>query len=355
MSGKRYNAVEKRLKMKAQILKQIAPIDKKPLELVDLPTPQPGPGEILVKVTACGVCHTELDEIEGRLKPKLPVILGHEIVGRVEKPGEGAGKFNIGDRVGIAWINSACGRCHFCRSSQENLCPDFQGTGCQADGGYAQYTVVAEDFAYPIPARFTDAQAAPLLCAGAIGYRALRLTTLEDGQVLGLFGFGASAHIVIQIAKYRYPKDRVFVFTRPGQKEHQELARKLGADWTGATGESPPEKLDCAIDFTPAWSPIVAALKALDKGGRLVINAIRKEETDKDSLLGLDYSEHLWSEKGIKSVANITRQDSLEFLPLAAEIPIIPEVQEFRLEEANEALILLKEGKIQGAAVLRID
>jgi len=285
----------------------------------------------------------------------LPIILGHEIVGLVEKPGAGATKFNIGDRVGIAWIHSACGKCTFCRRGEENLCPDFQGTGCQADGGYAQYTVVPEDFAYPIPERFTDSQAAPLLCAVAIGYRALRLTALQDGQVLGLFGFGASAHIVIQMAKYNYPKGKVFVFTRPGQKEHQALAKKLGADWAGATGETPPEKLNCAIDFTPAWSPVVAALKALDKGGRLVINAIRKEEKDKDSLLELDYSGHLWCEKEIKSVANITRRDALEFLPLAARIPIIPQVREFKLEEANEALILLKEGKIQGAAVLKID
>jgi len=341
--------------MKAQILKQVAPIDEMPLELVDMPTPQPKPGEILVKVSACGVCHTELDEIEGRLPPKLPVILGHEIVGRVEKHGAGAKKFNIGDRVGIAWIHSACGRCSFCRGGEENLCPDFQGTGCQADGGYAQYTVVAEDFAYPIPERFTDSQAAPLLCAGAIGYRALKLTNLQDGQALGLFGFGASAHIVIQLAKYKYPKGRVFVFTRPGQKEHQALAKKLGADWTGATGDAPPQKLNCAIDFTPAWSPIVAALKALENGGRLVINAIRKEEKDKNSLLELDYSEHLWCEKEIKSVANITRQDAREFLPLAAQIPIIPEVQEFKLEEVNQALILLEQGKIQGAAVLKID
>jgi propanol-preferring alcohol dehydrogenase len=341
--------------MKAQILKQIAPIDNMPLELVEMPAPEPEAGEIRVKVSACGVCHTELDEIEGRLPPKLPIILGHEIVGRVEKPGAGANKFKTGDRVGIAWIHSACGKCNFCRTGRENLCPDFKGTGCQADGGYAQYTVVAEDFAYPIPARFTDSQAAPLLCAGAIGYRALKLTTLQDGQVLGLFGFGASAHIVIQMAKYKYPGGKVFVFTRPGQKEHQALARKLGADWTGATGETPPQKLDCAIDFTPAWGPIVAALRALENGGRLVINAIRKEETDKDSLLELDYSEHLWCEKEIKSVANITRQDAREFLPLAAEIPIIPEVQEFRLEEANQALVLLKKGKIQGAAVLRID
>lgn len=341
--------------MKAQILKNIAPIDSRPLELVEMPTPEPKPGEILVKVAACGVCHTELDEIEGRLQPSLPIILGHEIVGRVEKAGSGAKKFNTGDRVGIAWIHSACGKCSFCRSGRENLCPDFRGTGCQAAGGYAQYTVVPEGFAYPIPTRFTDAQAAPLLCAGAIGYRALRLSTLEDGQVLGLFGFGASAHIVIQIAKYKYPGGKVFVFTRPGQKEHQELARKLGADWTGATGDTPPQKLDCAIDFTPAWQPIVAALKALENGGRLVINAIRKEETDKDALLELDYSDHLWCEKEIKSVANIARQDAQEFLPLAARIPIIPEVQEFKLEEANEALALLKKGKIQGAAVLRIN
>jgi len=341
--------------MKAQILKRIAPIDSRPLELVELPTPQPKAGEILVKVAACGVCHTELDEIEGRLQPKLPIILGHEIVGRVEKPGAGATRFNIGDRVGIAWIHSACGKCHFCRQGEENLCPDFQGTGCQADGGYAQYTVVPEAFAYPVPARFTDSQAAPLLCAGAIGYRALRLTTLEDGQVLGLFGFGASAHIVIQLAKYKYPSGKVFVFTRPGQKEHQALAKKLGADWTGATGQTPPTSLDHAIDFTPAWRPVVAALKALDKGGRLVINAIRKDEKDKDSLLELDYSDHLWCEKEIKSVANITRRDALEFLPLATRIPIIPEVQEFKLEEANQALILLKKGKIQGAAVLKID
>ena len=341
--------------MKAQLLKRIAPIDSRPLELVELPTPQPKAGEILVKVAACGVCHTELDEIESRLQPKLPIILGHEIVGRVEKQGAGAAKFNIGDRVGIAWIHSACGKCHFCRQGDENLCPDFQGTGCQANGGYAQYTVVPEDFAYPVPARFTDSQAAPLLCAGAIGYRALKLTTLEDGQVLGLFGFGASAHIVIQIAKYKYPNGKVFVFTRPGQKEHQALAKNLGADWTGATGETPPARLDCAIDFTPVWRPVVAALKALDKGGRLVINAIRKEEKDKNSLLELDYSGHLWCEKEIKSVANITRRDAREFLPLAARIPIIPEVQEFKLEEANEALILLKKGKIQGAAVLKID
>lgn len=340
--------------MKAQVLSEIAPIENRPLQLTDLPVPQPGAKDILIKVSACGVCHTELDEIEGRLKPKLPVILGHEIVGRVERRGEKATKFNIGERVGVAWIYSACGKCHFCRSGDENLCPEFRATGCNADGGYAEYTVVSEDFAYPIPQRFTDAQAAPLLCAGAIGYRALRLTGLGDGQTLGLFGFGASAHIVIQIARYKYPNSKVFVFTRAGQKAHQELARKLGADWAGATGDSPPAKLNAAIDFTPAWNPIVTALGVLDKGGRLVINAIRKEASDKDSLLKLDYAAHLWQEKEIKSVANIVRKDAGAFLPLAAEIPIVPEVQEFKLEEANEALILLKQGKVQGAAVLVI-
>jgi len=341
--------------MKAQILKEASPIENRPLELVELPIPQPRATEILVRISVCGVCHTELDEIEGRLQPKLPVILGHEIVGKVESLGSSVTRFKVGDRVGVAWINSACGICSFCKQGNENLCPEFQSTGCNANGGYAQYTVVSEDFAYLIPDRFTDSQAAPLLCAGAIGYRALRLSAVGDGQVLGLFGFGASAHIVIQVAKYKYPNCKVFVFTRPGQKGHQDLARKLGADWVGVTGETPPAKLNGAIDFTPAWMPIVEALRVLEKGGRLVINAIRKQETDKDSLLGLDYSIHLWHEKEIKSAANITRKDAEEFLTLAAEIPIVPHVQEFKLEEANEALILLKQGKIQGAAVLRVD
>ena len=340
--------------MKAMLLNKTAPIDEKPLVLEDLPIPQPGPGQILVRISACGICHTELDEIEGRLEARLPIILGHEVVGRVESLGSGAAKFKSGDRVGIAWINSSCEKCDFCQEGNENLCPEFRGTGCHADGGYAEYTVVSEDFAYPIPDRFSDSAAAPLLCAGAIGYRALRLTNLRDGQILGLFGFGASAHIVIQIVKRKYSNSKVFVFTRSGQQDHQNLARKLRADWVGATGETPPAKINCAIDFTPAWNPIVEALRVLEKGGRLVINAIRKEGKDKDSVLKLDYPTHLWLEKEIKSVANITKRDAEEFLPLAAQIPIIPKVQEFKLEEANEALILLKQGKIQGAGVLRI-
>lgn len=340
--------------MKAMVLKKIAPIGKKSLEMMDLPIPQPGLKDILVKVSACGVCHTELDEIEGRLPPRLPIVLGHEVVGRVESRGSEATKFKLGDRVGIAWINSACAKCRFCRDGNENLCPQFQGTGYDVNGGYAEYTVVSEDFAYKIPEEFNDSQVAPLLCAGAIGYRALKLTNLQNGQVLGLFGFGASAHIAIQIVKHKYSNSKVFVFTRAGQEKHQQLAGKLGADWIGATGDTPPAKLNCAIDFTPAWRPVVEALRVLEKGGRLVINAIRKEEGDKDSLLKLDYPTHLWLEREIKSVANITRRDTEDFLPLAAEIPISPKVQEFELEEANKALILLKQGKIHGAGVLRM-
>src|SRR4030043_163000 len=233
--------------MKAMILKKTAPIGEKPLVLDDIPLPKPGPKQVRVKISACGICHTELDEIGGRLQSRLPIIPGHEVVGKVESLGPEANKYKTGDRVGIAWINSACGKCCFCRQGNENLCAEFQGTGCHANGGYSEYTVVSEDFAYLIPARFSDSQAAPLLCAGAIGYRALRLTNLQDGQILGLFGFGASAHIVIQTAKHRFSNCKVFVFTRPGQKEHQNLAKKLGADWIGATGDTPPAKLNCAI------------------------------------------------------------------------------------------------------------
>ena len=333
--------------MKAQILKRISPVENRPLELVDMPIPQPGSKEILVRVSACGVCHTELDEIEGRLKPNLPIVLGHEIIGKVKSLGSGATRFKVGDRVGIAWIYSACGKCHFCKGGNENLCSDFQGTGCQANGGYAEYTTVSEDFAYSIPDRFTDSQAAPLLCAGAIGFRDFRLSGIKPGQSLGLFGFGASAHIVIQLAKYQ--GCHIFVFTR--SEEHRSLAEKLGAVWTGRAEDDPPQRLTCVIDFTPVGETVPNALRVLEKGGRLVIAVIRK----RNPIPPLDYARLLWGEKEIKSVANVTRKDAQDFLPLAAEIPIIPEVQEFGLEEANEALVLLKQGKIQGAAVLRMD
>ncbi len=330
--------------MKAMVLKEVSPIEKEPLEMIDLSDPVPGPKEILVRVSACGVCHTELDEIEGRIQPRLPVVLGHEIVGRVKGLGPEVRRFNLGDRVGIAWIHSTCGKCHFCRKGNENLCQDFKATGCHVHGGYAQYTVVSEDFAYLIPERFSDAEAAPLLCAGAIGYRDLRLSGMEGGKTLGLFGFGASAHIVIQVATYW--GFEVFVFTR--SEEHRNLAKKLGAAWTGGLQDNPPKKVHSAIDFTPVGETVPIALSLLEKGGRLVIAVIRK----RNPIPAIDYAQLLWDEKEVKSVANITRRDVGEFLPLAAKIPVISEIQEFELREANRALILLKQGKIQGAGVL---
>jgi propanol-preferring alcohol dehydrogenase len=332
--------------LKAQVLRRSAPAESSPLELLEVPKPEPADREILVKVSTCGVCHTELDEIEGRLSPRLPIIPGHEIVGRVTARGKRARKYRIGDRVGIAWIHSSCGKCQFCRAGLENLCDNFQGTGCDTDGGYAEYTVVSEDFAYLIPATFNDAQAAPLLCAGAIGYRDLKLSGIKPGQKLGLFGFGASAHIVLQMAVHQ--GNEVYVFTRGN--EHQRLAMKLGAKWTGTGEDSPPKKLDAAIDFTPVGETVPMVLKALEKGGRLIIAVIRK----RTSIPAIDYASLLWNEREIKSVANITRHDISEFLLLAAKIPIMTEVVEFPLGQANQALVLLKEGKIKGAAVLKI-
>jgi alcohol dehydrogenase, propanol-preferring len=332
--------------MKAMMLDEVAPIETEPLKWTDLPNPVPGPEEILVKVDACGVCHTELDEIEGRLTPRLPVIPGHEIVGRVAGLGAGSTRFQTRDRVGIAWIHSACGRCRFCLEGKENLCAEFRATGCDVNGGYAQYAIVSEAFAYPLPARFPDGEATPLLCAGAIGYRDLKLSGIRKGQRIGLFGFGASAHIVIQLALHWGCE--IFVFTRGEQ--HRSLARRMGAAWTGAPEDRPPERVDCAIDFTPVGETVVHALRVLEKGGRLVLAVIRK----RTPVPPLDYAELLWDEKEIKSVANITRRDVEEFLPLAAEIPILPEVREFDLKEANQALLHVKEGKIQGAAVLKI-
>lgn len=339
--------------MKAMVLKKLCglPENKNPLELITLPDPVPGEKEILVKVTACGVCHTELDEIEGRTPPpQLPVVLGHQVVGRVEKNGSKATKFKIGDRVGIAWIYSACGKCNYCLEGKENLCKNFKATGRDANGGYAEYITVLEDFAYKIPDTFSDSKAAPLLCAGAIGYRSMRLTSIKDGQNLGLTGFGASAHLVLMMVRHKYPKVKIFVFAR--SEKERNFAEELGAVWSGDTEDDSPEKLDCVIDTTPAWKPIVKALKNLKSGGRLVINAIRKETADQEYLLNLDYPAHLWLEKEIKSVANVTRRDVIKFLELAAEIPLVPETQEFSLEEANQALIELKQRKIRGAKVL---
>jgi propanol-preferring alcohol dehydrogenase len=333
------------------VLKQISKVEDMPLELEDVPKPEPSYGEILVKIYACGICRTELDEIEGRRVPKLPIILGHEIVGRVESLGSHVKRFKLGDRVGVAWIYSACGKCSFCLSGQENLCADFQATGCDVNGGYAQYIKVKEDFAYSIPERFNDLEAAPLLCAGAIGYRALKLSGLKDGETIGLFGFGASAHQVYQIIRHLYPRTKIFVFTRRRGDTPSLLAREMGADWVGETGEEPPEKLNRAIDTTPVGQPVIEALKHLEKGGRLVINVIRKE----DLIPQTRYEQHLWYEKEVKSVANITRNDVQEFLRIAAEVPIVPKIREFRLEEANKALLMLKRGEYHGAGVLKIE
>ena len=342
--------------MKAMVLNKLCSLkeNQAPLKMVDLPVPVPAGEEILVKVSACGVCHTELDEIEGRTPPsQLPVVPGHEVVGRVAATGDRANAFKIGDRVGVGWIYSACGECGFCLEGNENLCGSFKATGRDANGGYAQYMTAPEASAYPIPNGFSDVEAAPLLCAGAVGYRSLRLTGLQDGENIGLTGFGASAHLVLKMVKHRYPDANVFVFAR--SKEQRVFARELGAAWAGDTREPSPEKLNCIIDTTPVWGPIVEALKNLAPGGRLVINAIRKEEVDKDSLLRLDYPVHLWMEKEIKSVANVSRRDLREFLALAAEMQIKPEIQTFPLEKANQALVELKTRRIRGAKVLQID
>ncbi|MFQ5686727.1 MAG: zinc-dependent alcohol dehydrogenase family protein [Candidatus Scalindua sp.] len=342
--------------MKAMLLKKLGSFseNKVPLVLANIPDPVPGETEILVRVSACGVCHTELDEIEGRTPPpNLPVIPGHQVIGRVEQSGNKVSNFNIGDRVGIGWIHSSCGKCRFCLEGRENLCNEFHATGRDVNGGYAQYMTVPECFAFSIPDLFSDSEAAPFLCAGAIGYRSIKLTGLKDGQNLGLTGFGASAHLVLQMVRHSFPNSQIFVFVR--SENERGFARELGAVWAGATEEELPEKMDCIIDTTPVWKPIIDALKNLKPGGRLVINAIRKEEVDKEYLLKLDYPTHLWLEKEIKTVANVSRSDISEFLELAAAIPIKPEVQEFKLEDANDALAELKAKRIRGAKVLVIN
>jgi len=339
--------------MKAMVLNKVVDLtkEKNPLTLASLPIPEPKDFEILIKVTACGVCHTELDEIEGRTPPPFfPVVLGHQVVGIVESVGRGVTKFKKGSRVGVGWIFSACGECKYCREGNNNLCPDFKATGRDANGGYAEYMAIAQDFAFSIPESFTDTEAAPLLCAGAIGYRSLKLTNLQNSMSLGLTGFGASGHLVLKMVKYKYPDTPIYVFAR--SPKEREFALELGAEWAGDTTDTPPEMLDAIIDTTPVWKPVVEAMRNLAPGGRLVINAIRKESIDKNYLLNIDYPLHLWMEKEIKSVANVATSDIQEFLNLAAEIPIKPDFEVFNLEDANRALIELKEGKIRGAKVL---
>ena len=335
--------------MKAMILQTCAPIEDKPLRMAELPDPAPGKGQLLLKVSACGLCHTDLDTIEGRLQPgKLPIVLGHQVVGTIADIGDGVTGLKIGQRLGVTWLYSSCRRCRFCISGAENLCTEALWTGKDADGGYAEYMVVGADFAHPIPESFSDSAAAPLLCAGVIGYRTFRLADIHDGDTVGIFGFGASAHIVIQLIRHSFPKNPVFVFTRSA--EHRRLAGKLGADWAELPTQQPPRKIDRAMDFTPVGETVRTALSVMERAGLLVINAIRKTTP----VPPLDYADHLWHERQIRSVANVTRDDARSFLPLAAEIPIEPVVQEFALARANRALLALKHAEINGAAVLRI-
>jgi propanol-preferring alcohol dehydrogenase len=339
--------------MNAMVIDRVCNLshDRHALSSVQLPVPVPGPHDVLIKVSVCGVCHTELDEIEGRTAPaRFPMVPGHQVIGYVADKGSGADRFTLGDRIGVAWIFSACGDCEHCRGGLENLCPRFKATGRDAHGGYAEYMVVNQAFAYAIPQRFSDEQAAPLLCAGAIGYRSLSLTGLQDGQRLGLTGFGASAHLVLKMVRHRFPATPVYVFAR--SPAEQAFAMELGAVWAGHTDQAPPETLHCIIDTTPAWHPVIQALKHLRPAGRLVINAIRKESADQAELMNLDYARHLWQEKEIKSVANVSRQDVQAFLEVAAQMGMTPQVQSYGLQAANKALLELKQRRIRGAKVL---
>lgn len=325
-----------------------------PLALADIPKPKPGEGELLIKVSVCGVCHTELDEIEGRTPPEsYPVVPGHQVVGTVVELGDHVDQVEQDDRVGVAWIYSACGQCYHCKEGEENLCTEFKATGRDKNGGYAEYMTVPADFTYSIPDDLKDEEAAPLLCAGAIGYRSISLSNLSDGKRLGLTGFGASGHLVLRMVKYLYPNSDVYVFAR--NPNEREFALELGAVWAGDTEDTAPDPLHAIIDTTPAWKPDVEALRNLAPGGRLVINAIRKQDSDIDYLQKIDYSTHLWMEKEIKSVANVTRKDVQMMLKIAAEAEIRPDVQLFPLEKANEALMEIKQGNIKGGKVLTIN
>jgi len=335
--------------MKAMLMDRIASLhdEDEPLRLADVETPHPGSDEVLLRVSACGVCHTELDEIEGRTPPaRLPRIPGHEVVGYVVATGSQARGCAIGDRLGVGWIHRSNG------TLDENLSPVFEATGRDVDGGYAQYMTVPARYAYPIPEAFTDVEAAPLLCAGAIGYRALKLTGLEDGDRIGLMGFGGSAHLMLQLVRHQFPRSAIYVFAR--EAETRRFATSLGADWAGEIAERAPVALDAIVDTTPAWKPVVEGMANLRPGGRLVVNAIRKEDRDKRALLDLSYHDHLWMERELKTVANITRFDIAEFLPIAAAVPLRPTVETYRLEDANRALVDLKRHPVTGAKVLQV-
>jgi propanol-preferring alcohol dehydrogenase len=331
--------------MKACVLERPAPVETAPLTLREVSTPDPAPGSLLVAVTVCGVCHTDLHLVEGELPhPRLPIVPGHEVVGRVAAVGAGVMRFRVGDRVGIPWLHQTCGECDYCRRGQENLCEAARFTGYTADGGYAEYLTVPQDFAVPIPDRFSDEEAAPLLCAGIVGYRALRQVGLQPGERLGIFGFGASGHLVLQVA--RHWGCEVYVFSR--SEEHRAHARDLGAAWAGAATDTPPARLDRAISFAPAGWLVPLALGHLRRGGTLCINAIHTSPIPE-----MPYA-LLWHERTLRTVANATRRDAEEFLPLAAAVPLQITTQGFDLEAANQVLGALKRSAITGAAVLRV-
>ncbi|MBN1222107.1 MAG: zinc-dependent alcohol dehydrogenase family protein [Candidatus Aminicenantes bacterium] len=332
--------------MKAMILRQFAPIEHNPLTLEDVKTPSLGPEEILIRIRVCGVCHTDLHTVEGDLpEVLLPIIPGHQVVGLVEKTGEKVRRFKPGARVGVAWLYSTEEDCRYAKEGKENLCEDARFTGYHENGGYAEYIVIPEKFAYPIPALFDDTDAAPLLCAGIIGYRALRLSEIKPGQRLGLIGFGASAHVAIQIAVHWGCE--VYVFSRSAK--HRNLAESLGAIWTGSSKDDPPVKLDSVVNFTPAGPTVLDGMRLLDRGGTQALAGIYMSPVPK-----MDYMRYLYHERTLRSVANATRQDGNELLKIAAEIPIKTTTQSFPLEEANQVLQLLKQSKIDGAAVLQI-
>jgi len=319
---------------------------RQPLVLQELPVPEPGPGQVLLRIRACGVCRTDLHIVAGELPgPKLPLVLGHQIVGEVVRAGPGANRFVPGQRVGVPWLGWTCGECRYCRSGRENLCDRARFTGYTLDGGFAEYTVADERYCFPIPAGYPDEQAAPLLCAGLIGYRALRFT--GEAQRLGFYGFGAAAHILTQVAVWQ--GRTVYAFTRPGDLESQVFARELGAVWAGGSDESPPEQLEAALIFAPVGALVPQALRAVEKGGIVVCAGIHMSD-----IPSFPYA-WLWEERVIRSVANLTRQDGEAFLSLAPRVPVRTAVQLYRLEEANRALDDLRHGRIRGAAVLVID
>ena len=332
--------------MKAMVLASTGNVKADPLRLQEVPTPQPGHGDVLVRLTVCGICRTDLHVIEGELpEPKLPLIPGHQAVGVITRLGPGVTERSEGERVGIAWLQGTCGQCDFCRSERENLCPAARFTGYQIDGGYAEYAVVPARFAYPIPEVFADEEAAPLLCAGIIGYRALRLSGIRPGQRLGLYGFGASAHIAIQIARHRGCE----VYVCSLRPRHQALAREMGAAWVGGASDAPPVPLHGSIIFAPAGELVPPALRALERGGTVVLAGIHMSP-----IPSLEYDRDVFGERVIRSVTANTRQDALDLLREAAAIPIKPRTQRFALEEANHGLQTLKAGDIQGAGVLEI-